>query len=381
MVAHTRRSAFTLIELLVVVAIIGVLIGLLLPAVQKVREAASRTTCTNNLKQIGIAAHAYQDANGVLPPGELGPLPNGGYPGTTPSPIYSNPDLWQQISCFVFLLPYLEADNIYHNLTVNFDLTAPSGGTAGAAYYRHTGLNQDWTMAQSQLKVFHCPSDNVDEPLSGSSHGVAILQHHWGVYAIIYVFLPPSDQLPSGRSNYAGVAGACGWGRVPEPSNRYGPYSRPVYDANSCPADFPDTGGVDLSVYEGIFTNRSRNSLAKIPDGTSNTLMFGEGIGGGTGPGQARDFAWSWMGVGTVATKFGLGQPGFTYGNSLPGTSWSNFSSRHPSGVNFCFADGSVRHLRFGSTTVRTPHCSSDWFLLQALAGIQDGVTVSGGLD
>jgi prepilin-type processing-associated H-X9-DG protein len=104
--------------------------------------------------------------------------------------------------------------------------------------------------------------------------------------------------------------------------------------------------------------------------------MFGEGIGGDSEVGHPRDFAWSWMGVGTVATKFGLGQAGAHFDNSQPGTSWANFSSRHPAGVNFCFADGSVRMLRFGSTYVRKPNCSSDWYLLQALAGIQDGVSV-----
>ena len=113
--------------------------------------------------------------------------------------------------------------------------------------------------------------------------------------------------------------------------------------------------------------------------------MFGEGIGAGTDKGQSRDFAWSWMGVGAVATKFGLGQPGYPYGTingvSNLGTSWSNFSSRHPTGVNFCFADGSVRMLRFGATTMRKPDCSSDWYLLQSLAGIQDGVVTTSALD
>src|ERR1700736_1935972 len=137
--ARCRRRAFTLIELLVVIAIIGVLIALLLPAVQKVREAASRMSCTNNLKQIGLALHNYHDANRGLPPAKI----NSGSSSTrfTPS-YYANRDggvfkVYNHTG-FTLLLPYIEQDNLYRQ----FDFTKPSCNSSWSAdphYYPQTG--------------------------------------------------------------------------------------------------------------------------------------------------------------------------------------------------------------------------------------------------
>jgi len=126
-----RRPGFTLIELLVVIAIIAVLIGLLLPAVQKVREAASRSKCTNNLKQIGIASHAYHDSMGFLVPTWLG--------GNKVSGTTIDPDGWATWA--VLLLPYLEQGSIYNQWNLN-NLTSKQ---TAAAY-------------QQQLSVYLCPS-------------------------------------------------------------------------------------------------------------------------------------------------------------------------------------------------------------------------------
>ncbi len=130
----TRRG-FTLIELLVVIAIIAILIALLVPAVQKVREAASRTQCANNLKQVGLALHNYHDTHKKFPPAFLG-----GSPGPSPTNVPG----W---GWGVFILPFVEQDNLYRQLNVNTS-NMPVGAISG------TGA-----LTQTALPVFRCPSD------------------------------------------------------------------------------------------------------------------------------------------------------------------------------------------------------------------------------
>src|SRR5262249_20228304 len=120
---------------LVVIAIIAVLIGLLLPAVQKVREAASRIRCAGNLKQVGLALHAYHDASGWFPPGHRDPR--------------SSPDFGPGWGWAVYLLPYLEQDNLYRALRVD---SSPLGGGAN--------LVPATPLTQTPLSVFLCPSDS-----------------------------------------------------------------------------------------------------------------------------------------------------------------------------------------------------------------------------
>ncbi len=344
-----RRSAFTLIELLVVIAIIAILMALLLPAVQKVREAANKMLCASNLRQIAIAAHNYHNDFSQLPPGYLGPRPGDEWP-----PSYN----FQSVGVLCLLLPYMEQDNVFKQLGTNMGVDnypPPVGTTPNASPW--WSRNPDWTLAHSRFKMFQCPSDTLYEDLSprtGSSFGVIVYLHQFGISTGWAWFV---NYQALGRSNYVGVAGANGEFALNGPSTADGP-------------------GVNLAEYKGIFGNRTRLTLGQLSalDGTSNTLMFGEG-GIDVGPQRQRSWAWSWMGAGCLGTKFGLGRGtmiGDPPNSSTAGAHVVRFSSMHAAVVQFAFGDGSTRGVRFGQTCVRNP-ASPDWFVLQQLSGRNDG--------
>jgi prepilin-type N-terminal cleavage/methylation domain-containing protein/prepilin-type processing-associated H-X9-DG protein len=369
------RSAFTLIELLVVIAIIAILIGLLLPAVQKVREAAARTQCQNNLKQIVLASHDYHGAYGSFPPGtNVSPKSRDPHPSWDPLPPLAGP--WT--GCLAYLLPHIEQGNVYDQL---YNFNPPGAGLAPGALFQLNTTCPAWAYgwppfdfqpggappsmlngtgggypkaANTPIKTYLCPAD----PGVRANH-VADMVGMYGlaspgvwIFWIDWVFNIPGYGAELGRCNYLSVGGA--FGKV-------------------SPIDNSNNHWRSWGPYTGIYYDNSTTRIADITDGTSNTLAFGEWLGGfhTTGPNEfgdpppCRDFEPSWMGGGWMVTKFGL-KP--IYGPGLNDYFRVQFQSKHPGNVvNFAFADGSVRGI----------NANVDFTTYIYISGMQDGQVVN----
>jgi prepilin-type N-terminal cleavage/methylation domain-containing protein len=325
---HFRRRAFTLVELLVVIAIIGILVALLLPAIQAAREAARRTQCVNNLKNIVIAAHNYENAKREFPMGYLGPwdLNGNGYNDPSEGP---GSDKWRysNIGMLPFLLPYMEYAEIYDRLDdflLRLD-TAKQPGVIYAGYWMAS--QQSWAMSFAQVPSFLCPSANNEEPDGGSVDSTITLENGGEAY-VSWTGRFFMTEKGHGQSDYVGVSG--GYGEIPSKRE-----------------------------WLGIFPNRKLHTFRHITDGASNTLMFGEHHGGLAGQpllGHSNPYVGiSWIGAEGFPVMFGL--------STAADASIDQFNSYHPGIVHFARADGSVEGIQE----------DIDLETLQDMAGMADG--------
>jgi len=326
--APRRRRGFTLIELLVVIAIIAILIGLLLPAVQKVRDAAARLQCQNNLKQIGIALHSHHDGKGSFPPGGMQTGRNG-------TPCYTN---WA-----IEILPFLEQEALYRRYDQR-------------VFNEHAN---NTFVVQSQVKAYECPSDSLarrlERPQTGPGSGKdwrhgsyravsgrsgAIGRGFWDTFED--QFWPPNWQMdPSWRGPLHGTSAAY----------------------NGIPAqNATGTNGSQLSQMGGP------EMFATIRDGTANTLLVGEytntgatitspALHGSVGEVTSRRatfwaYTYASYNQSSVTTESRVLTDDYTRCNNMPGQGGNNpckrsFGSGHTEGMNFVLCDGSVRFVSY----------------------------------
>ncbi len=347
------RSGFTLIELLVVIAIIAILMALLVPAVQKVREAANLMLCRNNLKQITLACHDYEESHKVLPPGMDR----------------------QHVGTFVWLLPFLEEDMRFKNFFFRFQAPTPF-----FSFYYLDPLNRPPTMAsatsappranppggpygcEGRIKTFVCPSAPPHEQTVTALvtinylRGDADVNFRLGSSEGFHVYSARPGSFIMGRAHYAPCAGF---------GNR---------------SQFQG-----MFTYANTFGPRSDKTLGRIYDGTANTIAFMEMWGG--------DIPWG----GSGGLPNGWSTPSWSSGGNYlffgicphgrwPGgpnqncrdllgtgavdprfTSFGTFGSLHPGGHNTAYGDGSVRIVRQ----------DIDFNVLAFIGGYKDGVVVS----
>lgn len=295
------RSAFTLIELLVVIAIIAILVALLLPAVQQAREAARRSSCKNNLKQMGLALHNYHDVHNILPPGVV-------RPSHTVSAGYFGKPGW---GWGTMLLPFIEQANLYESMNVNVN--------------RMEDTPEMLQYTQTSIPTYLCPSSPA--PRINTKHK----KNAW------------SEVDCPATSNYKGVFGSRNEGE--RTSTGLEP---------SCPTVCCWLYGHCMGAETGLFGANSLVKFRDITDGLSNTLAIGEVTYGDLGDGVDRAASvWAGMSDQSTANTTTNDRPVRVLVHSLAGTTARRingtfrnaFSSHHPGGAQFLLADGSVRFI------------------------------------
>jgi prepilin-type N-terminal cleavage/methylation domain-containing protein/prepilin-type processing-associated H-X9-DG protein len=387
------KLGFTLIELLVVIAIIGVLIALLLPAVQKVREAANRTQCANNLKQIGLAVHNFHDTYGVFPT-------QGGWWYTGPAYDASGTPLgykYQTAGWAFQILPFIEQDNLYKQPNI-----FPLGATPAAATYPagNVGIFNVTNVGRWGGDVIHGPTGGyftIADPNTMNGSPVSVGRVQATPQKIYYCPsrrpVAPLTWAQLGLTDYVCIAP----GQVPMHRNSAGQINE---DTFGLIWGWAQIEGGDYGQNHSVFSmgNRwqgevTRHTFASVKDGTSNTMMVAEKFvfvnqyQGGNGCDDTGPFA----GVDgdTVRTSASLQTSILPDGNNigpvplsnphqdvsinsvpqLNGDTWNTsmqLGSAHPAGINAVFADGSVHNIKYGI----------DPDVFNALGNMDDGTTL-----
>ncbi|MEL7499865.1 MAG: DUF1559 domain-containing protein [Planctomycetota bacterium] len=297
----SRRKAFTLVELIVVIGVIAVLVALLLPAVQQIREASRRTVCLNNIRQLVLASHSFESVKGHLPPGVLASPIQGRTQGFWPreqglhKPSY--------IGTKVFLLPYLELDSLDRKFATNRSID--TGDLDAWWKFPEPMGSQILETATNKISTFSCPSDR------GHKHAQSI-----------YLFVHAHDtRVRRGRTigkeflartNYMSCAGALGAAEQQENDEYWHSFT-------------------------GIYYNRSAVGFGHITDGASNVIAFGETASNTISRnGDPADYSWVCDGMPTAWGIHGSG----------PGGKYYQYKSKHKGDlVSVAMADGSCRSV------------------------------------
>lgn len=294
-----KRRGFTLIELLVVIAIIAILIALLLPAVQQAREAARRTQCRNNLKQIGLAIHNYIDVHSCFPPSYLGDPPNESASGCS-NVTASN---WAKPGWgwAVYIMPYLDLGNLYNELAPGENIVVCSKATGDQLAVGSP------TLQQTIIPAYICPSA-TDPDLNPT---------RWE--------RPPATAGSNGKSNYAAIAGR-------------------------------DWDGVDPSGIRAVFVDGTKyvSRIKHVVDGTSHTFAVGEKIRIDVNSDVTRatgslgeKYGAYWVGIApdTRAASAAMQLRPSPSSFAINGSSTNAFASNHEGGAHFLVTDGSVHFI------------------------------------
>lgn len=328
---HTRKQGFTLVELLVVIAIIGILIGMLLPAVQQVREAARRTQCLNNMRQIALATLNYESAHMKFPPGSICNEAGAANAAALPGGV-------TRLTTIPWILDFIELNNLDNFLTAPRNLDQQDGEPVANPqtvdrwyFYQATSAGDilDWEAAFIAASAFKCPSSN--------SNGVG------GRFWITHrVWLGPDDTAPWNQlepTDYVSCAGMIGDGFVG--------WTDPT-------PEFDGAAG-ENGTFRGIFTDRSKTNFGAMVDGSSNTVMWYERAPGSVPEGWGYGttlFSSSWMGASNgifydfedqfFGGKFINQRVTLSTGQIVP---FFSISSNHPGAANVALGDGSCHSI------------------------------------